>query len=351
MGAFDASLGALEIGILISIFLFGMVTVQTYIYYRNFAEDPRWMKVMVASIWALELGHSIAVAHTLYIITVSDFGNTRNLAYPPKSLFASSLLSGIITPVVQAFFAHRLHQISRKLWIAIVCWFLLFLRCLSIIGLSTTGIISNDLVAYEKKNGWLIVTVLTTGAAADIVISGSLCYFLLKNRSQSFNEYVFALWTDGGTYQVNALCNSTVVLIDRLIALTLQTSLLTCLTTLAMLICYLSMASNDAWIALYVVISRIFSNSLLASLNARVDLREIEKHTVSGNRSRARRSARMSASVPMFEPIGAEMQKSRTPPRLIDSDSSDPTFTQQYKISGDTEEGRSERPSEDPSWA
>lgn len=40
--------GALEIGVMISMFLFGAVTVQTYNYYGLFPEDSKGLKSMVS---------------------------------------------------------------------------------------------------------------------------------------------------------------------------------------------------------------------------------------------------------------------------------------------------------------
>lgn len=51
--AFDPhpTLGALEIGAFISIFLFGIVTVQVYLYFRHFPKDNNVLKA-VASVFS-----------------------------------------------------------------------------------------------------------------------------------------------------------------------------------------------------------------------------------------------------------------------------------------------------------
>jgi len=47
--------GVLEIGIVISGVLFGLVTCQVYVYHKNFPNDPLWLKIGLvrASIQAL----------------------------------------------------------------------------------------------------------------------------------------------------------------------------------------------------------------------------------------------------------------------------------------------------------
>lgn len=50
--AFDVNptVGALEIGTLVSMFLFGIVTLQVYLYYRNFPKDNALLKIVVRRI-------------------------------------------------------------------------------------------------------------------------------------------------------------------------------------------------------------------------------------------------------------------------------------------------------------
>jgi len=45
----NGTLGALEIGVLISLFLFGIVTVQTSVYYDRFPKDPWHVKFLVGA--------------------------------------------------------------------------------------------------------------------------------------------------------------------------------------------------------------------------------------------------------------------------------------------------------------
>jgi hypothetical protein len=46
-----STLGALEIGVIIGLFLFGIVTAQVSIYYQRFPEDPLHIKGLV-SVWS-----------------------------------------------------------------------------------------------------------------------------------------------------------------------------------------------------------------------------------------------------------------------------------------------------------
>ncbi|KAJ7923634.1 hypothetical protein B0H13DRAFT_2316345 [Mycena leptocephala] len=53
--ALDSTLGAIQVGGVVSTYLFGIETLQAYYYFRKFRADSVWLKVMVAVVWLLEL--------------------------------------------------------------------------------------------------------------------------------------------------------------------------------------------------------------------------------------------------------------------------------------------------------
>ncbi|KNZ74321.1 hypothetical protein J132_07178 [Termitomyces sp. J132] len=65
-------------------------------------------------------------------------------------------------------------------------------------------------------------------------------------------------------------------IIDKLILWTIQTGLITSCGTTIQLILFLVL-DNYGWLAIFLIVPRLFSNSLMASLNARADLRSINE--------------------------------------------------------------------------
>jgi uncharacterized protein (DUF983 family) len=49
MSALDLSIGAVEIGVLFSTLLYGIVTVQVYLYTEGNFKDPLWLRIMVSN--------------------------------------------------------------------------------------------------------------------------------------------------------------------------------------------------------------------------------------------------------------------------------------------------------------
>ncbi|KAE9410230.1 hypothetical protein BT96DRAFT_367245 [Gymnopus androsaceus JB14] len=75
-------------------------------------------------------------------------------------------------------------------------------------------------------------------------------------------------------------------MVDKLILWAIETGALTSIIGIAILVCLLTMRDNFVWLALLLILPKIFSNTLLANLNSRADLRRLRnsRYTCSLNR-------------------------------------------------------------------
>ncbi|KZW02727.1 hypothetical protein EXIGLDRAFT_759834 [Exidia glandulosa HHB12029] len=99
--ALDLQLGALEIGLGICCFLVGIVTLQTLNYFRNFGRDPWTIKLLVATVYTFDLIHSAFLLHTLYVYSVTNFGNAERMEFSVWSLNTSIIFQGLVILLVQ----------------------------------------------------------------------------------------------------------------------------------------------------------------------------------------------------------------------------------------------------------
>jgi hypothetical protein len=174
----------------------------------------------------------------------------------------SILFSAFIGPLVQAWFAYRVQKFSERLYIPVFCWFLSFLRCIATIVAAIEAFPAPSIIVFERQWQWLLTFILTVGAAVDIIIAVSFCYFIKQHRATSFGR--------------------TVKTINQLMIWTVETGLVTSVAAVSMLICFLIMPENYIWIAIFTFLAKLFSNSLLAALNARsVTTRDKEPDPVS----------------------------------------------------------------------
>ncbi|TFK32451.1 hypothetical protein BDQ12DRAFT_692455 [Crucibulum laeve] len=248
------SIGALEIGCLISVFFFGIETLQTHQYYRRFPED-RWMfKLLVTSVWLLELGHTIGVTFEVYRATITLFGQPQKLITFP-ALGAVTAISGIITFLVELFFSLRVFKVLPipYRYIGMGCALVAFVRVIGSVFLAYQAITGTNIAIYRVQWKWLITSLLAGGAVIDVTIAASMLYYLIKKRLHALNR-------------VNRV-------IDRLAAITIRTGLVTSIAAVVLLISFLMMPQNMVWLAIYTILARLYSNTLLSSLNARHRLR------------------------------------------------------------------------------
>jgi len=266
----DSTLGALQIGTLLAVYLFGIITFQAYEYFRNFKSDRPTFKTLVAVIWLLECAHTICGVYEVYRSTITLYGQPEKLTRFPI-LGVATALGGMITFLTHTFFSVRLWRVLPKPWgyVGPVCIVIALARLVGAIGLGVAATTAANVVEYRINYRWLILTLLSVGAALDFVIAVSMVYYLLQKRQIS-------------------LARST-GLIDRLVVFTVRSGALTSVCALALLIVFLMLPDTLVWIAIYTCLAKIYSNSLISALNERTALR---KSAVGSSMSLEPRSAK-----------------------------------------------------------
>ncbi|KAJ6529897.1 hypothetical protein DFH09DRAFT_1327160 [Mycena vulgaris] len=275
----DSTIGALEIGILAAIYLFGLVTGQVYVYFSQHSNDPWGLKLLVGLVWSLDLGHTVAISHCIYTLTVTENGRLDGIDVLPRSLDVSIIISGLIGPLeqvhifrylnstkfrqipwLQGWFAYRLYKFSKRLFLPTVCLSLSLLRVGGSIGLSTIALRGLPLPEFEAKSGWLITAILVIGVSVDFTLTLALCYHL---------QY----WRNGGFRR----------LASQITTWTIETGSITMFGGISILVTFLTVKETFVWIGCFVLLSKLFSNSLLLSLNSRARFSRIVEEVMSAN--------------------------------------------------------------------
>lgn len=102
------------------------------------------------------------------------------------------LMSSAHVSLCKAFFALRLSKLflgSYK-YIGAACTGISFIRFIATIYLTVTGITAKSFEDYRDTFGWLITTTFVVGAAVDIVIAGSMMYYLSRKRGKAMERCV-----------------------------------------------------------------------------------------------------------------------------------------------------------------
>ncbi|KAH8817878.1 hypothetical protein DL96DRAFT_1820600 [Flagelloscypha sp. PMI_526] len=245
--------GAMEIGAIFNVLLLGVISTQVYYYFSRFPEDHKILKWTVLSVWLIEIAHSASILHALYQATVTFFGNPITLLQPPKTLIVAVSLGGVLTAIVQSFFAWRVYRLVGSLYLSLFCCVLTLLFLAACFGFTITGYHAPSMPVYIRQNDWLLTALLVVRMVNDIIMTTGLCFALFKSRQKAQRK--------------------TTAVIDKLLLWTLESGLLTAICAMVVVIFFFASRNTFIWIGVYLISPKLFSNSFLAILNGREGLR------------------------------------------------------------------------------
>ncbi|KAF5332657.1 hypothetical protein D9611_005458 [Ephemerocybe angulata] len=252
--------GALLFGASGAFGLSGIVVTQCLVYFKQYPEDSHKTKAMVLASWFLDMTHSAFVMLSIYDYFIKYFGDEGGIDIIPWPLAASVVVTALQTLLVHCFFAVKIFRSSRRNW-----YITGPIVLLAIARLVSASMTTYNMIRLKRFSAFMIPfpkTMFTTGlsltAAVDILITGCLCYYLVEIRTR-----------------ISPCSTMMIKMVDTLTLYTLENGALTCLAAVASLVCWLTMPHNLIFMGLHFVISKLYANSLLASLNMRRQLWQI----------------------------------------------------------------------------
>ncbi|KAF7304053.1 Saposin B-type domain-containing protein [Mycena indigotica] len=260
MPSLDSTAGPILIGAVLSTFLLGVASLQSFHYYRLYSSSGA-AKALVGAVWCIEVGHSVAMWHAIYGMFVTFYGQIGHLADPPHSIAFTVLFSAIINLLIQSYFALRIHTLSRSWLIPSICSSLTLARFVFNMFMLVGFWRSSGFVVFQTSLRWLMLCVSVIGPCVDVLTAASLCFYLWKLRETMLEENEFAMVRD------------TRRMIDRIIVWSLETTSITSAAGVLQLILFITMPDNLAWSAVFLVQPKLFSNSMLAHMHGRKQLK------------------------------------------------------------------------------
>ncbi|KAF8884656.1 hypothetical protein BD779DRAFT_1536296 [Infundibulicybe gibba] len=283
--------GALLIGGVVASAFSGIVTVQFCAYFKFYPCDPVSLKLLVSVVWFLDILHTVLINISLWDHLIVHYGESSRIDLVPWSLALTVGVTAILIFFVHCFFINRIYKLSKnKIYLAVPLLALAALR-LSIAFLTTTKLISyNSLSRFVVYYMWSVTAGLSLSCFVDVLITGLLCILLQSGK------------------KTNSSLNH---VLDSLMIYAFENGALTCVATIVSMICWLTMPSNLIFLGIHFVISKLYANSLLATLNARKQLTQ-------------GRSARVSVSGDVPVVFSHNFRASKNPSRRVSVSQSDP---------------------------
>lgn len=241
-----SQLGPLLVSLVLSGILCGCALVQTYVYYKLFPKDSWKIRTLVAFEMTLQIVHLASLLLGVWQTVMTHYAQRPRILVVAMAAVISTVFSGPIAFCTQAFFVFRLYSFTHKKALPLFCSFLVVIRFVFTLAASISTIMANGLSPQPWK--WFIVCLLFTTVCADTTIAVSMSYYL-KASEPGFRQ--------------------TSRVVDRMVLYIAATGIITSISALASGISFLVAPGVYIWLGFFIVGSGLYTNSLLAALNAR----------------------------------------------------------------------------------
>ncbi|PIL34934.1 hypothetical protein GSI_02721 [Ganoderma sinense ZZ0214-1] len=256
ISALKEALSCLVLGTIFATCVYGVSILQVYIYFRKCREDATHfaMRSFVAILFILDTISLALTVQVLYEYTVTDFGQPMLLLNVPRSLVFFQVISVLIACLVQLFFAHRIWALSKHNYLLVGSIFVLAL-CSFGPGLALSiRLWDHANITYFAMLSTRILGGIASGLSVlcDIIIVLALCYYLHSKRT-GFKR------TD--------------TMIDHLIVYAINRGILTAICQTGHMVSIAAYPSHSYFFVFGLLESKLYINTLLATLNAQKAMR------------------------------------------------------------------------------
>ncbi|KAK0490651.1 hypothetical protein IW261DRAFT_1555829 [Armillaria novae-zelandiae] len=259
----DNTMGAAFIGVIIAACLYGVSCVQTWYYFNQYQDDVWYIKTLVDPCPAsshLQFKFFFPGRDSLVVrfhssgldIPYSNPAQLENLVW---SILLEVLFNGFIGFLVQSFLTMRVWRPTENVPLTTVIAAMVLAEFACSVAFTIQSMKLSTWADLTHMRG-LSMTVNVVGAVSDVLIAASLFYFLHRSRT-GFKK------SD--------------TMISKLILFSISTGLMTSICAVASLISILIWGKTLIYVAFYFSLGRLYSNSVLATLNARKSIRGLSE--------------------------------------------------------------------------
>lgn len=213
------TLGPLVIANCVNSLSYTLELVMAYVYFRNYQEDKKLMKLAVAALLLVGLVSVVSYMACTYLYTVIHWGNQEYLEVQNTFIIISLLTTGISATIVQSFMTYRYWTFSSNNYIALI---LAVLAMFSFADSLVSSIIIKSNPHYSDRNKVAVVMTSWLSFSACLDVATTVCLvWTLKHTNPSFvrtkstiNSLVGISFGSGGVTSVGAVLALVSYLVD-----------------------------------------------------------------------------------------------------------------------------------------
>ncbi|KLO10353.1 hypothetical protein SCHPADRAFT_525323 [Schizopora paradoxa] len=250
--ALDNTMGCLFVGVMIAMGLWGAGSLQMYYYFNRYQKDPWTLKAFVVVVWLLDTAHQALISHSTYTYLITNYAKPAFLGVIETTLLVEVIFSALICLCVQSFLVLRVWRLSHGNWLI-------------------TGVLL-ALIMSE-----FVLSLIYVIQGFPLKTFANLPHIFGISRAMNIMSFISDL---GITVALTVLLNASrtgyersETVINKLIVFTINTGLLTALCAVMSLVTIQVLPNTFVYILFFLTISRLYTNTLLATLNARNSIR------------------------------------------------------------------------------
>ncbi|TCD59916.1 hypothetical protein EIP91_011192 [Steccherinum ochraceum] len=234
--------------------LFGVLTVQLYIYYLAFPKDRIHGKALVGVVYILEIVQLAMTTHDAFFTFAAQWGDILHLDTIKTMWFSVPILTGLIGCLVQLFYAWRIQCLGRNTLATSLVVMTALLGFASSVWDGVVDKAAKHIEILTHTRGYLTAILwLSTTALCDILITLSMSYYLYKAKKTSS-------------------VRRTTVMLTRLITYTIETGLLTAAFSIVEAVLFVTSTDTLLYGLFMGITPKLYSNCLLALFNSRIQV-------------------------------------------------------------------------------
>ncbi|KAF7321141.1 WD-REPEATS-REGION domain-containing protein [Mycena chlorophos] len=253
MGPAEVAHGPMFLGLACNIMLLGIMFTQLYLYMTTYKRDSVFLKSYVAVLMLADTLNTGFMTAYLYQSLIVHFDDLAYLAKANWVFATDPAMTGIIGAMVQFFYAWRIATLTGNNWIVLI---VALCALTNLFG----GLASAAAIAFVPQFSHFqefqvpVICWLLGAAVGDVIITTTLVIFFRRHRTGS---------------------SATDTRVDRIIRLTIQTGMITTICSVIDLGLFLGDTSG-MHLLFNLPLAKLYSNSLMSSLNSRGGWRRAE---------------------------------------------------------------------------
>ncbi|KAL7279402.1 hypothetical protein PYCCODRAFT_995372 [Trametes coccinea BRFM310] len=249
-------IGGLLIEVFVACILYGITTLQSFMYFQKYPNDAASLKILVGTVWALESVHTAFCMQFLYAYLVEGFADYTYFLKINWGIGVTVITSAGIALCVQGYYVWRVWCVSSKslVWTAIIGVFALA-RVAFGIGSTILSYVYPEWITFRDTTSSLVTISGGLGSAAlvDLLVAVTLSYYLRKGRNS---------WHKESNSKINAI-----------LLYAVNTGAITGTASLLCVILFATQKQSLVFLGLVEIQAKLYANSFLGSLNARSHIR------------------------------------------------------------------------------